>query len=97
METTANVVETTLTVNHEHGLHARPADLFVRTANKFSCEISIYNQTKNPTKKANAKSILGLLSIGVRGGDRIRISADGIDNGQALEALTQLVENNFAE
>lgn len=90
-------IETILIVKHEHGLHARPADLFVRCANSFKCSIEIYNLTRNDSKKANAKSILGILSIGVHGQDSIRIVACGIDSQQAVDALTQLVETNFEE
>ncbi len=97
MDKIETCVEALLTVTHEHGLHARPADLFVRCANKFQSTITAYNQTKNPEKKANAKSILGVLSIGVRGGDQVRLVADGPDGDLALEALTQLIESNFAE
>lgn len=89
--------ETVITVNHEHGLHARPADLFVRCANSFQSTIYAYNETKNAARKANAKSILGILSIGVRGGDIVRIVAEGIDATESIAALTKLVESNFSE
>jgi len=97
METTNGSSEVVITVNHKHGLHARPADLFVRCANGFTSSIFAYNQTKNADKKANAKSILGVLSIGVRGGDQVRIVADGADSAEAVAALSQLIENNFGE
>lgn len=97
MDKTETCTETIVTVTHEHGLHARPADLFVRCANKYQSTISAYNITKNPEKKANAKSILGVLSIGVRGGDQVRLVADGPDGDAALEALTQLIDSNFVE
>lgn len=97
VKTEKDVVETTITVNHEHGLHARPADLFVRCANSYKSSIDVYNMTRNEKKRANAKSILGILSIGVHGSDSIRIVANGEDSKQAIEALTQLVETNFEE
>jgi phosphocarrier protein len=97
INTEAKVVETTLTVQHEHGLHARPADMFVRCANSFSSTVHVYNLSRNATKKANAKSILGILSIGVHGSDSIRIVATGEDGQQAIEALSQLVSDNFKE
>lgn len=83
-------------VKHQHGLHARPADLFVRKANEFKAEIGVSN-LKRPSKKVNAKSILGILSLGVVSGDSIEISADGLDGGDAIQALEALVNSNFGE
>ncbi len=97
MESATTYAETVVTVTHEHGLHARPADLFVRCANTFKSTISAANETRNAAKKANAKSILGVLSIGVRGGDQVRISANGADCEEAILALSRLIESNFAE
>lgn len=97
MDTMEVKAETVITVKHEHGLHARPADLFVRCANSFQSTIYAFNETKNATRKANAKSILGILSIGVRGGDMVRIVAEGTDAAESITALSKLIENNFAE
>lgn len=91
------VFEQILAVDHEHGLHARPADLFVRCSNQFTSSIYLYNLTRNVDKKANAKGILGVLSLGVRKGDVIKIVAEGDDGAQAIEALTALVRSNFQE
>jgi phosphocarrier protein len=93
----SNGLETTLLVRHEHGLHARPADLFVRCANSFESTIGVYNISRNPEKKSNAKSILGVLSLGVRGGDSVRILAEGTDATAAIEALTKLIDSNFED
>ena len=89
--------ELSIVVNSEHGLHARPADLFVRTANKFTSAIKLSNETKSPAKKANAKSILGVLSSGVHSGDTVHIYADGEDAEEAVAALKELIESNFGE
>ena len=98
MDTAINMTdEVLLTLKNELGLHARPADLFVRCANSFQCDIYAYNQTRNAEKKVNAKSILGVLSIGVRGGDTVRIVANGKDCKEAVEALKALIETNFEE
>lgn len=91
------VFEQIIVVEHEHGLHARPADLFVRCSNQFSASIYLYNLTRNGEKKANAKGILGVLSLGVRKGDVVRIIAEGEDGAQAIEALTALIRSNFQE
>ena len=78
------------------GLHARPAALFVKLANKFSSDISVRNLSGSE-KWANAKSILGLLTCGVKQGDRVEVKAEGSDETQAVEALEKLVASNFTE
>jgi phosphocarrier protein HPr len=83
----------TLTVNHEVGLHARPAALFVQRSKQFSSDIKV----THGEKEANAKSILGVLALGVEQGAVITIGAEGEDADQALAALGALVENNFGE
>lgn len=85
--------EITLTVRHKVGLHARPAALFVQTAKKFNCDIQVLHNER----EANAKSILGVLTLGANQGAVITIRADGEDADQALAALEALVEDNFGE
>lgn len=83
----------TLTVNHKVGLHARPAALFVQRSKQFSSDIRV----THGEKEANAKSILGVLALGVEQGAVITISAEGEDAIQALAALQALVESEFEE
>lgn len=90
------MVETTLTVKHKLGLHARPAALFVQTASKFGSKIKVTNLTRQ-NKMADAKSILGVLTIGVAQNHTITLSADGPDETEAIARLTELIENNFGE
>lgn len=85
-----------IAVSHPAGLHARPASLFVQTANKFSSDIQVQNLTDN-SNLANAKSILSILTLGVCQNHEIEIVADGEDAEQALEALQALIEDNFGE
>lgn len=80
-------------VKNKSGLHARPAAVFVQTAARYKSAISI----EKDTKKANAKSIMSLLSIGVSKGSNIRITADGEDEKQAVEALIALISSGFGE
>lgn len=83
-------------VTHPSGLHARPASLFVQTANKFSSEITVQNlSTKSAV--ANAKSILSILTLGVMQAHEIEIVAKGEDAEDSLTALKQLIEDNFGE
>lgn len=85
--------EITLTVNHEVGLHARPAALFVQTAKQFHCDIKV----THGEEEANAKSILSVLALGVEQGAVITIRAQGEDADQSLAALEALVKRNFGE
>jgi phosphocarrier protein HPr len=78
------------------GLHARPAALFVKLANNFTSDIFICNLSTSG-KWANAKSILGLLTCGVKQGDRVEIKAEGTDEIIAVEALEELVRSNFTK
>ena len=78
----------------EQGLHAKPADLFVRAANKYICDIRIMNLTKN-SRFENAKSILKVLSLGIYKTHHVRIKTDGIDEAQAISELSYLISNDF--
>ncbi len=82
-------------VQNEVGLHARPAAVFVQTATRFSSAIQVENLTKG-SKPVNAKSVLRLLSIGVQKGDRLRISAKGEDEEEAVTTLSRLIATNFS-
>ena len=85
--------EIKLTINHEVGLHARPASVFVQAAAKFSCDIEV---THGETT-ANAKSILAILTLGAHQGAELLISAEGADADDALKALEELIADNFGE
>lgn len=82
-----------LVIGNEAGLHARPAAVFVKEANKFKSEIII----SNGDREANAKSLLGILSLAVSKGAKIEVKAEGSDSREALEVLKNLVDNNFGE
>ena len=75
------------------GLHARPATFFIQKANSFKSSIWI---EKNE-RRANAKSLLGVLSLGVTEGTTITLIADGADEADALEGLASLIDTGFAE
>ena len=85
--------EITLTVQHEVGLHARPAALFVKTAGRFKSDIQV---TKD-SHTANAKSILSVLGLAAGQGAVITVRAEGPDEDDAVAALQALVESNFGE
>jgi phosphotransferase system HPr (HPr) family protein len=85
--------EVTVTIIHDVGLHARPASMFVQTAAKFSSDIDV---THGETT-VNAKSILGVLTLGAHKDAEIHIIAEGEDAEDALQALEQLILDNFGE
>ena len=80
-------------VKNQVGLHARPATFFIQKANEFKASVWI----KKDDKKVNAKSLLGVLSLGIIGGDVIEITADGVDEKKLVEALVELVESGFVK
>lgn len=82
-----------VTIRNQVGLHARPATFFIQKANEYKSTINI----ERDEKKVNAKSLLGVLSLGITKGTTITISADGIDEQEAVEALISLIDSNFAE
>lgn len=83
-------------VTHPAGLHARPASLFVQTANKFDSDVKVQNLT-DKSDPVNAKSILNVLTLGVMQDHEIEITAEGDDAEQAIQALKALIEDNFGE
>jgi len=91
--------EEKVVVNNKVGLHARPASLFVQEAAKYQSEINVHCQdpeTKED-RDANAKSILGILTLGVFQGTEITITANGPDENEAVKALVALVNDGFGE
>ncbi|WP_124728354.1 HPr family phosphocarrier protein [Staphylospora marina] len=81
------MVEKKVTVELETGLHARPAALFVQEANRYSSEIWVVKGTK----KVNAKSIMGIMSLAVSRGTEITIIAEGPDEQEAVNTLSEMV------
>lgn len=78
-------------VQNQVGLHARPATFFIQKANEFKSSIWIEKEER----RVNAKSLLGILSLGIVGGTSIRIIADGSDEQPAVDALVELVDSGF--
>ena len=82
-----------VTVENQVGLHARPATFFIQKANEFKSSIWVEKEER----RVNAKSLLGVLSLGIMGGTDNRIIAGGPDEEQAVEELVKLVESGFTE
>ena len=80
-------------VNNQVGLHARPATFFIQKANEFKSSIWV----EKDERRVNAKSLLGVLSLGFVKGTSINHIADGPDEKEAVEALIELISSNFSE
>ncbi|MDR0531282.1 MAG: HPr family phosphocarrier protein [Oscillospiraceae bacterium] len=82
-----------VTVQNQVGLHARPATFFIQKANEFKSSIWV----ERDDRRVNAKSLLGVLSLGIVGDTNIRILAGGVDEESAVRELVALVNSGFAE
>ncbi len=87
------MISAEVVIKNKVGIRSKPATCFVQKANEFKCGMFI----EKDSKKVNAKSLLGVLSLGVLQGTEIRIIADGVDEEAAIEAMKTLIESNFAE
>lgn len=80
-------------VKNKVGLHARPATFFIQKANEFKSSIWVEKEGR----RVNAKSLLGVLSLGISQENTIRIIADGSDEESAVDGLVKLVESGFED
>ena len=87
------MVSKEVVINNQVGLHARPATFFIQKANEFKS--SIWVETEE--RRVNAKSLLGVLSLGIVKGTEVRIIADGADENEAIETLSALIDSDFSE
>lgn len=81
----------TVTIQNDVGLHARPATFFIQKANSYKSTIVI----EKGNRRANAKSLLGVLSLGIEKGHDIIVRAEGVDEAEAVEGLADLLLNGF--
>ena len=82
-----------VTINNQVGLHARPATFFIQKANEFKSSIWI----EKDDRRVNAKSLLGVLSLGIVKGTAVNIVADGVDENEAIATLSALIDSAFSE
>ncbi len=80
-------------INNQVGLHARPATFFIQKANEFKSSIWI----EKDERRVNAKSLLGVLSLGIVKGTAINLIADGTDEDEAISTLSELINSDFSE
>ena len=82
-----------IVITNTSGLHARPATFFVQNANSYKASIWI----EKDDRKVNAKSLLGVLSMGIAKGMTVTLVADGQDEESAIKGLVQLIDSGFSE
>ena len=90
---TATSVKKELVVANKLGIHARPAAMFVKTANQFDCEVFV----EKDGETVNGKSIMGLMMLAAGQGSKLRIRCDGPDADKAIEELEELIKAGFNE
>ena len=88
-----SVISKEVTINNQVGLHARPATFFIQKANEFKSSIWI----ERDERRVNAKSLLGVLSLGIVKGTTVNIVADGVDENEAIATLSELIDSDFSE
>ena len=83
----------TVTVNHQVGLRARIANIFIAKAAEFACSVSI----RVGDREINGKSLLGVLNSGIAGGSTIELVTRGSDEEEAMRVLSELIESDFSD
>ena len=86
-------MERLVSIKNASGLHARPAGMFVKKAAEFKSTVEVIAKGKT----VNAKSIMGIMSLGLAKGDELTISAKGEDEENAVNTLVELIESGFGE
>lgn len=84
-----------ITLTNRHGLHARPAHLFVQTANSFAAKLQVGRI--DDAERVDGKSIMGMMMLAAERGTELELVAEGPDADGLLRALTELVVANFGE
>ncbi len=87
------MTERDLEIVNKLGLHARAAAKLVHTAGRFGCDVTLVKEGD----AVDAKSILGLMALGAAQGTKISVICDGEDEADAIEAVSELIENRFDE
>lgn len=82
-----------ITIQNSVGLHARPATFFIQKANSYKSSVWV----EKDDRRVNAKSLLGVLSLGIVKGMTVTITADGPDENEALDGLAALIDSDFSE
>ena len=87
------MIKENIKITNKHGLHARPAVHLVKVAGKFDSDIKIIKDGL----EVNGKSIMGVMMLAAEPGSELTFVIDGKDEKEALEAIKELIKNNFYE
>ena len=87
------MISRNVVITNSSGLHARPATFFIQKANAYKCSLWIEKEDR----RVNAKSLLGVLSLGIAKGMTVTLLADGPDEESALDGLVALIDSDFSE
>ena len=87
------MISRNVTIRNNVGLHARPATFFIQKANSYKCSIWIEKEDC----RVNAKSLLGVLSLGIAQGANVTLIADGSDEAAAIDGLVDLIEKELGD
>lgn len=93
VETHHNIVKKEIMIVNELGLHARPAAMFVKLANEFISDITV----EKGSETVNGKSIMGIMMLAAGKGSKIKVTAEGPDAQEAIEAVEKLILSKFGE
>jgi phosphocarrier protein len=88
-----NIVKKEMTIVNELGLHARPAAMFVKLANEFISDITV----EKDSETVNGKSIMGIMMLAAGKGSKIKVTAEGPDAQEAINAIDNLILSKFGE
>ena len=86
------MISRSVTIKNSQGLHARPATFFIQKANSYKASIWVEKEDC----RVNAKSLLGVLSLGITKGTTITLIADGVDEAAAIDGIVELVDSEFS-
>ena len=87
------MISRNVTIQNNVGLHARPATFFIQKANSYKASIWV----EKDDRRVNAKSLLGVLSLGIVKGMAVTLIADGTDEEEALDGLSELIATGFED
>ena len=87
------MISKNVTIQNNVGLHARPATFFIQKANTYQSSVWVEKEDR----RVNAKSLLGVLSLGITKGMTVTLLADGSDEKEAIDGLAELIDTNFGE
>ena len=87
------MISKNVTIQNNVGLHARPATFFIQKANTYQSSVWVEKEDR----RVNAKSLLGVLSLGITKGMTVTLIADGSDEKESIDGLAELIDTNFGE